>query len=157
MKLRLPPGVRNISKGLNKSSSLVLSKNDVLAVSGIRQEIIVWSMQSATIVKRLNAHFQRIVEIKSLGRYFIKIFSYLIMNILVTGLDNCVITSSIDRSIKVWDLDYIFEKEQHIDKHELTIDSLSISTKAQIAVVVTRSCIGRQQMIVVKCPNECAY
>merc|ERR1711902_158592 len=32
--------------------------------------------------------------------------------------------------------------EQHIDKHELTIDSVSISTKAQIAVVVTRSCIG---------------
>ena len=40
-------------------------------------------------------------------------------------------------------MDYIFEKEQHIDKHELTIDSVSISTKAQIAVVVTRSCIGK--------------
>ena len=60
----------------------------------------------------------------------------------VTGNENCVLTSSIDRSIKVWNLDYIFEKEQHIDKHELTIDSVSISTKAQIAVVVTRSCIG---------------
>ena len=67
VKLLLPPGVRNISKSLNKSSSLVLSKNDILAVSGIRQEIIVWSMQSATLVKRLNAHFQRIVDIKSLG------------------------------------------------------------------------------------------
>ena len=79
------------------------------------------------------------------------------MNISVTGLDNCVITSSIDRSIKVWDLDYIFEKEQHIDKHELTIDSLSISTKAQIAVVVTRSCIGTQQIIVVECPNKSVF
>ena len=65
-------------------------------------------------------------------------------NFSVTGNDNCVITSSIDRSIKVWDLDYIFENEKHIDKHELTIDSLSISTKAQIAVVVTRSCIGKR-------------
>ena len=62
----------------------------------------------------------------------------------VTGNENCVLTSSIDRSIKVWNLDYIFEKEQHIDKHELTIDSVSISTKAQIAVVVTRSCIGEK-------------
>ena len=44
---------------------------------------------------------------------------------------------------KVWNLDYIFEKEHHIDKHELTIDSLSISTSAQLAVVVTRSCIGK--------------
>ena len=89
---------------------------------------------------------QRIVEIKS----------------LVTETENAVLTSSIDRSIKVWNLkhifgkmennhllfkvwnlDYIFEKEHHIDKHELTIDSLSISTSAQLAVVVTRSCIGK--------------
>ena len=59
-----------------------------------------------------------------------------------------MLTSSIDRSIKVWNLDYIFEKEHHIDKHELTIDSLSISTSAQLAVVVTRSCIGRQNIII---------
>ena len=52
--------------------------------------------------------FQRIVEIKS----------------LVVGTDNCVVTSSIDRSIKIWDLDHIFEKERHIDKHSLTIDSI---------------------------------
>lgn len=126
VQLRLPAGVRNISKSHNQSSSIVLSKNDILAVSGIRQEIIVWDMKTGSLVKRLAAHFQRIVEIKS----------------LVTGNENCVLTSSIDRSIKVWNLDYIFEKEQHIDKHELTIDSVSISTKAQIAVVVTRSCIG---------------
>ena len=74
---------------------------------------------------------QRIVEIKS----------------LVTETENAVLTSSIDRSIKVWNLDYIFEKEHHIDKHELTIDSLSISTSAQLAVVVTRSCIGRQSAL----------
>merc|ERR1711990_291094 len=85
-----------------------------------------WDMDTGCLVKRLIAHFQRIVEIKS----------------LVTETENAVLTSSIDRSIKVWNLDYIFEKEHHIDKHELTIDSLSISTSAQLAVVVTRSCIG---------------
>ena len=41
----------------------------------------------------LYAHFQRIVDIKS----------------LVVGKENSVITSSVDRSIKVWDLSYIFE------------------------------------------------
>ena len=70
----------------------------------------------------LYAHFQRIVDIKS----------------LVVGRENSVITSSIDRSIKVWDLNYIFEEDHHIDKHELTIDNISISTKAGIAVTVTR-------------------
>ena len=68
VELKLPAGVRNISKSHNNSSSLVLSKNDVLAVSGIRQEIIVWDMDTGSLVKRLVAHFQRIVEIKSLGK-----------------------------------------------------------------------------------------
>jgi len=126
VELRLPSGVRNISKNFNQSNNIVLSKGDLLAVSGIRQELIVWDMDNGALVKRLTAHFQRIVEIKS----------------LVTGNENSVLTSSIDRSIKVWNLDYIFEKERHIDKHELTIDTVSISTSAQIAVVVTRSCIG---------------
>ena len=61
---------------------------------------------------------------------------------LVVGSDNCVITSSIDRSIKVWDLNYIVEEDHHIDKHELTIESIAVSTKAGIAVTVTRSCVG---------------
>ena len=64
-----------------------------------------------------------------------------------------MLTSSIDRSIKVWNLDYIFEKEHHIDKHELTIDSLSISTSAQLAVVVTRSCIGCRKILLFFLPS----
>ena len=83
-------------------------------------------METGDLVKRMTAHFQRIVEIKS----------------LVVGSNNEIITSSIDRCIKIWNLDYIFEKERHIDKHELTIDALSISTSAGIAVTVTRSCLG---------------
>ena len=83
-------------------------------------------METGDLVKRMTAHFQRIVEIKS----------------LVVGSNNEIITSSIDRCIKIWNLDYIFQKERHIDKHELTIDALSISTSAGIAVTVTRSCLG---------------
>lgn len=126
VRLKLPNGIRNISKKFNQSNMIVLSAGDRLAVSGIRQELVVWSMDTGLLVHRLVAHFQRIVEIKS----------------LVTKNENAVLTSSIDRSIKVWNLDYIFEKEHHIDKHELTIDNVNISTSAQIAVVVTRSCIG---------------
>ena len=118
--------MRNITKRFNTSSNIILSKGDKLAVTGIRQELLVWDMNNGTLVKRMTAHFQRIVEIKS----------------LVVGTNNEIITSSIDRCIKIWNLDYIFEKERHIDKHELTIDSLSISTSAGIAVTVTRSCLG---------------
>ena len=72
------------------------------------------------------AHFQRILDVVP----------------LVSGRDNLVLSSSLDRSIKVWDLNYIFEEDHHIDKHELTIESLHISTKAQMAVTTTRGCVG---------------
>ena len=39
-------------------------------------------------------------------------------------------------------MNYIFEKSHHIDRHELPIDSVRVSTEAGIAVVVTRNCIG---------------
>jgi hypothetical protein len=51
------------------------------------------SLETEELCKVLNAHFQRIIDIRS----------------LVVGKENAVITSSIDRSIKVWNLDYIFE------------------------------------------------
>ena len=56
--LKLPNGVRNISKKFNNSNNIILSAEDKLAVSGIRQEIIVWDMDTGCLVKRLIAHFQ---------------------------------------------------------------------------------------------------
>ena len=91
-----------------------------------RNELLCWDMESGDLVKQMVAHFQRIVEIQS----------------LVVGTDNLVLTSSIDRCIKIWNLDHIFEKERHIDKHSMTIEAISISTTAKIAAVVTRNCIG---------------
>ena len=78
------------------------------------------------LVKCLDAHFARIIDIQS----------------LTVGNWNSVITSSIDRTVKVWNINYIFEQVHHIDRHELQIDSVSLSTDAGIAVTVTRNCIG---------------
>ena len=106
--LLLPHNVRNVNKKPGVSSGLVLSSKDKYAVTGVRKELYVWNMETEELSKVLYAHFQRIVDIKS----------------LVVGRENSVITSSIDRSIKVWDLNYIFEEDHHIDKHELTIESV---------------------------------
>ena len=106
--LLLPHNVRNVNKKPCVSSGLVLSANDKYAVTGVRKELYVWNMETEELSKVLYAHFQRIVDIKS----------------LVVGRENSVITSSIDRSIKVWDLNYIFEEDHHIDKHELTIETV---------------------------------
>ena len=54
-------------------------------MSGIRKELYIWCLETEELCKVLSAHFQRIIDIRS----------------LVVGKENAVITSSIDRSIKV--------------------------------------------------------
>ena len=49
---------------------------------------------------------------------------------LTVGTWNSVVTSSIDRSVKVWNMNYIFEQVHHIDRHELQIDSVSVCTRS---------------------------
>ena len=44
-------------------------------------------------------------------------------------------------------MNYIFEKSHHIDRHELPIDFVRVSTEAGIAVVGTRNCIGIWDML----------
>ena len=90
----------------------------------VRQELLCWDMKTGDLVKRMVAHFQ--VSLCKRSQKVHPIFFQRIVEIksLVVGTDNCVVTSSIDRSIKIWDLDHIFEKERHIDKHSLTIDSI---------------------------------
>ena len=56
--LALPHGVRNITKRFNLSSKIVLSKGDKLAVTGIRNELLCWDMETGSLVKQMVAHFQ---------------------------------------------------------------------------------------------------
>ena len=53
-----------------------------------------------------------------------------------------VITSSIDRTVKVWNINNIFEQVHVIDRHELQIDSISLCQSAGLAITVTRGCVG---------------
>ena len=87
-----------------------------------------WSVETGQLIKSLDAHFARIVQIKSL--------------ICSKNQWNCVITSSMDRTIKVWNLNNLFEEVHHIDRLETQIDSISMSVDAGIAVTATRGCIG---------------
>ena len=88
--------------------------------------MFIWSMKTGQLVKCLDAHIARIIDIQP----------------LVVENWNCVITSSIDRTVKVWNINYIFEPVHHIDRHDSQIESVSLSTKAGIAVTVTRGCVG---------------
>lgn len=59
-------------------------------------------------MKVLDAHFGRIMQLEA----------------LTIGSWNSVITSSIDRSVKIWNINNIFEQVHVIDRHELQIDSI---------------------------------
>ena len=108
--LKLPSGIRNIATKMNKSSSCVLSAKQTYAIAGIRKELYIWSVETGQLVKCLDAHFARIIDIQP----------------LTVGSWNSVITSSIDRTVKVWNINYIFEQVHHIDRHELPIGQVLI-------------------------------
>ena len=129
--LRLPNGIRNVTKKMNDSSNCVLSAQNKYAIAGIRKELYIWEVSSGKLVKELDAHFARIIDIQP----------------LIIGNWNTVITSSIDRTVKVWNINYIFEKVHHIARHEMPIDGVSLSTAGGIAVTATRSCVGIWEML----------
>ncbi|XP_047484728.1 uncharacterized protein LOC125036301 [Penaeus chinensis] len=124
--LRLPHGIRNISTQLLKSNSCVLSKGYKYAVAGVRKNLYVWELETQELLKVLDAHFGRIMD----------------MVALTVGNWNSVITSSLDRTVKVWNINNIFEQVHVIDRHELQVDDISLAVTLPLAVTVTRNCVG---------------
>jgi len=123
--LALPHGVRNITTRIMQSNSIMVSSKLDYAVAGVRKNLYVWCLQSGQLAKVLDAHFGRIIQLEP----------------LTIGNWNNLVTSSIDRSVKVWNINNIFEKVHVIDRHELQIDDISLS-EVDMAVTVTRSCVG---------------
>ncbi|XP_050685594.1 NACHT and WD repeat domain-containing protein 2 [Leptidea sinapis] len=124
--LKLPHTIRNISTKMTLSNSFMISKNYKYAVAGVRKNLYVWSLETTKLIKVLDAHFGRIVQLEP----------------LTVGTWNNVITSSIDRTVKIWNIDNIFEQVHKIDRQELPIESISLARDKQLAVTVTRSCWG---------------
>ncbi|XP_008551438.1 NACHT and WD repeat domain-containing protein 2 [Microplitis demolitor] len=136
--LTLPHGIRNISTRMLCSNSVMVSGSSGdsniengssernYAVAGVRKNLYVWSLKTCELLKTLDAHFARIIQLEA----------------LTIGNWNCVITSSIDRTVKVWNIDNIFEQVHVIDRHELQIDSICLAENCNLAVTVTRSCVG---------------
>ena len=63
----------------------MLKINDDRKKNIFRKDLYIWTLETEALVKVISAHFQRILDVIP----------------LTSGRDNCVITSSLDRSIKV--------------------------------------------------------
>ena len=55
------------------------------STSTCRKDLYIWALETEALVKVISAHFQRILDVIP----------------LTSGREDCVITSSLDRSIKV--------------------------------------------------------
>lgn len=124
--LKLPYGTRNISTKMLQSNSIMVSDRKNYAIAGVRKNLYVWSTQTSKLVKILDAHFGRIIQLEP----------------LTVGNWNSIVTSSIDRTVKVWNINNIFEQVHVIDRHELQVDSISLSDDLSLAVTATRNCVG---------------
>ncbi|KAJ8916564.1 hypothetical protein NQ315_000208 [Exocentrus adspersus] len=124
--LRLPYGTRNITTKMLQSNSVMLSAHRNYAIAGVRKNLYVWNMENRKLVKVLDAHFGRIIQLEP----------------LTIGNWNSMVTSSIDRTAKVWNINNIFETVHVIDRHELQVDSISLSDNLSLAVTATRNCVG---------------
>lgn len=124
--LKLPYGTRNISTKMSQSNSITMSAHGNYAIAGVRKNLYVWSMKTFKLVKILDAHFGRIIQLEP----------------LTIGNWNSIVTSSIDRTVKVWNINNIFEQVHVIDRHELQVDSISLSQDLGLAVTATRNCVG---------------
>ncbi|KAJ8954195.1 hypothetical protein NQ318_005790 [Aromia moschata] len=124
--LTLPYSTRNITTRMLQSNSIMLSSFRNYAIAGVRKNLYVWSIETKKLVKVLDAHFGRIIQLEP----------------LTVGNWNSMVTSSIDRTAKVWNINNIFETVHVIDRHELQVDSISLSNNLSLAVTATRNCVG---------------
>ncbi|KAJ8982590.1 hypothetical protein NQ317_005062 [Molorchus minor] len=124
--LTLPYSTRNITTKMLQSNSVMLSSHRNFAIAGVRKNLYVWNIETRKLVKVLDAHFGRIIQLEP----------------LTIGNWNSMVTSSIDRTVKVWNINNIFETVHVIDRHELQVDSISLSDNLSLAVTATRNCVG---------------
>lgn len=123
--LRLPHRVRNIPTKNQLSSLVTLTKNNHFVVAAVRKNLYVWDVKQGNMVKVLDAHFGRIIALTS-----------------VTVGCNKVISSSIDKTIKVWNFDNILEDVHSIDRLEKPIETIDLASEVPFCVTTSRNCVG---------------
>lgn len=121
--LRLPEGIRNIPSKNCMNNLIIVTKDSRFVVAAVRHNLYVWNVETGGLIKTLGAHFGRIMALQPIS-------------------NSRVSSSSIDKSIKVWNLENILEEVHTIDRLEKSVDALSLSADAKVAATTTRSCVG---------------
>ncbi|XP_060597437.1 NACHT and WD repeat domain-containing protein 2-like [Ruditapes philippinarum] len=123
--LKLPHGTRNNLTKNTLNGLVTLTRNNHFVVAAVRKNLYVWDVKQGNMVKVLDAHFGRIIALTA-----------------VTHGCNKIISSSIDKTIKVWNFDNILEDVHSIDRLEKPIETIDIASEVPICVTTSRNCVG---------------
>jgi len=106
--LKYPSGVKNINIGYKKLSfPAVFSKDNLYVVAGIRDNIYIWETSYGVFIKTLDAHYGRISGM--LGS--------------CSELKNLVLSGSMDKTIKIWNIQNILEGKWFLSGNVQLIDT----------------------------------
>lgn len=121
----LPHGVQNIAlEPMFCISPTAFTADHEYFAAGVRKILYIWRMgsqgQEGQLVQNLDAHFARILDLIALKKGYL-------------------VTSSIDRTVKVWNVRNIFEKVYHVDRLDKPIEQIFIAkNRPDLALTMTR-------------------
>jgi WD40 repeat protein len=122
--LKLPTGIKNVQIGYKKLNfPAVFSKNNSYIVTGVKDKIYIWDTSYGTLIKTLDAHYGRLT------------------GLIGSCMDqkDLIISCSMDKTIKIWNLKNIMEEEFSLDRLEKSIEKIHISVVTCIALVQSRN------------------
>uniref|UniRef100_A0A0K0FUG2 NACHT domain-containing protein n=1 Tax=Strongyloides venezuelensis TaxID=75913 RepID=A0A0K0FUG2_STRVS len=126
--LKLPSGIRNIPvKPMHTTSVMTFTSNDSIFVAAVRNSLYVWKVDTSTLIRTIDAHFGRILNLKQ----------------MIVHSQNLIISSSLDRTIKIWNMENIFEKSFYIFNMDQPVEKIYLAyQKSNIAIAQTRKYVG---------------
>ncbi|CAI2355495.1 unnamed protein product [Caenorhabditis sp. 36 PRJEB53466] len=126
--LKLPANVRNIPIRPNHTTTAItLAAHDTVFVAGVRKHLFLWNVVTTELLRSLDAHFGRILNLDSISQQG----------------QSILISSSLDHTIKIWNMENICEKSFSVPAMEQSIEKISVAKdNPTLAAVQTRKNIG---------------
>ena len=122
--LKLPTNTKNIQIGYKKLHfSAVFSKDNQYVVAGVRDKIFMFDTSYGVLIKTLDAHYGRITSVLGSSN----------------DQKDLILSSSMDKSIKVWNLQNIMEQEFQFERLDKPVELLYVSSIACCALAQTRT------------------
>ncbi len=102
----------------------MFTRENKFVVTGVKDNVYIWETSYGVYIKALDAHYGRISTL-----------------VAAFGGENknLVLSASMDKTIKIWNINNILEEDFILDHFEKPIEMLHVSINADIAMVMTRN------------------